>query len=61
MAAAAAAAVQQQHIERWLLKHGVPVPVALSEQQKRDLQECFNFLDADGSGERRRGGTSAWA
>lgn len=47
-----------QHEKQWLQLHGVPVPVPMSKVQRGDLQVCFAFLDADGSGTwwPRRGG-----
>lgn len=35
----------------WLAKRGVPLPPpALTAQQRAEIEECFQMLDADGSG-----------
>ncbi|KAK3272247.1 hypothetical protein CYMTET_19447 [Cymbomonas tetramitiformis] len=37
-------------IEAWLRSHGKSIRPELSSEQKADLEECFDLIDADGSG-----------
>jgi EF hand len=37
-------------IADWLRKHGRAVRPALSKRERRELEECFSLMDADGSG-----------
>jgi len=37
-------------VAQWLRKHGRSVPTELSKKQKTELRDCFNMIDADGSG-----------
>lgn len=40
-----------QDIERWLRIHGRPPPPNISDQQRKELEQCFKLIDTD------RGGT----
>ncbi|KAK3263690.1 hypothetical protein CYMTET_27520 [Cymbomonas tetramitiformis] len=37
-------------IAEWLKKRHKPIRPELSERQRKELKECFNLIDADGSG-----------
>ncbi len=43
--------ILQGAMRDWLRKRGQPVPPGkLNPQQKAEIRECFELLDADGSG-----------
>jgi hypothetical protein len=49
--------VLAQHTHQWMRRHGMPTPPPpLSDQQRAEIAECFQLLDADGSG-----GRCCWA
>lgn len=37
-------------VAMWLRKHNKAVPASLTKQQRLELKECFNMIDADGGG-----------
>jgi Ca2+-binding EF-hand superfamily protein len=41
---------RQLETSSWLRKHGRAVRPHLNREQKKSLQECFELIDADGSG-----------
>nr|PNR43295.1 hypothetical protein PHYPA_015675 [Physcomitrium patens] len=44
------ATLQKLSVASWLRAHGKFVRPELTRQQKQELKECFELIDADGSG-----------
>ncbi|MCO5558313.1 hypothetical protein L7F22_011893 [Adiantum nelumboides] len=42
--------LQKVGVDAWLRAHGKTVRPELTKKQKQELKECFDLIDADGSG-----------